>query len=83
MAPHVFEPDGVTMEEEDDRWKGKSSGNVHDWLRGRGYLHRAKFWPIGIYLADLQPAPNSRLWMLRLIREPGSDLLNFVPSVSI
>ena len=57
--------------------------NVHDWMKARGYLQLAKFCPIGIYLKDLQTAPNSRLWMLRLIRELGSDLQNFVSSALI
>ena len=48
----------------------------------RGYFQLAKLCPIGIYLKDLQTAPNSRLWMLRLIRELCSDLQNVVSSAS-
>ena len=53
--------------------------NCHDWMAARGYLHLAKFCPIGIYLKNVQTAPNSRFWMLRLIREVWSDLQSFCP----
>ena len=59
------------------------SCNFQEWVKTRGHLQLAKFRPSGIYLKDLQTAPNYRLWTLRLIRELCSDLQNFVPSASI